>query len=51
VEIVDIDRITPGGEMLKITIATTQATTTFADKIMAWGLIAVEARDRTEQSK
>jgi hypothetical protein len=50
-EIVDIDRITPGGEMLKITIATTRATMTFADKIMAWGFIAAEARDRTERSK
>jgi hypothetical protein len=51
VEIVNINRITPGGEMLEITIATMQATTTFADKIMARGLIAVEARDRTERSK
>jgi hypothetical protein len=51
VEIVDIDHITQGGEMLEITIVTTRATTTFADKIMAWGLIAVEVRDRMERSK
>lgn len=51
VEIVDIDHITQGGEMLEITIVTTRATTTFADKIMAWGLIAAEVRDRMERSK
>jgi hypothetical protein len=36
VEIVNIDRITPGGEMLEITVVTTQTTLTLADKIMAW---------------
>jgi hypothetical protein len=52
VEIVDIAHITPGSEMLEITIATTQTTVTLAaDKIMACGLIAVEARDRMEWSK
>jgi hypothetical protein len=37
--------------MLEITIATMQTTVTLADKIMACGLIPVEARDRMEWSK
>jgi hypothetical protein len=51
VEIVDIDHITLGSEMLKITIVTMQTTATQADKIMACRLIAAEARDIMEWSK
>jgi hypothetical protein len=36
VEIVNIDHITQGGEMLEITVVTTRTTLTLADKIMAW---------------